>query len=130
MAEMIKFKDSDGKVKYVGNYGSIFKPLPTTGSGGGGGGSSTPTTIYNNHVNVSTAGTRVQLTSTSTTIQRVTIKANEDNVGNIFVGNSNVDSSNGIVISAGESVDIMIDNLNKVYIDSETDGDGISYVGG
>jgi hypothetical protein len=86
-----------------------------------------PTAVSSGRVVVSTAGTRVQLTTFS--CKSVVIKALPTNSGVIFVGNSTVASSNGFVISASESVSLDIDNVNHVWIDSATNGDGISFMG-
>jgi len=131
-----------------GGYGALC--VHVTGGGGGGSGGnvvitdvnipsqtttlgvsfSGPSSLHNGQVSVTTAGTAVALASSSVSISKVTIKANAGNTGDIFVGDSGVTSSNGLILAAGESVDVSIDDLNKVYIDSATNGDGISYIAG
>jgi hypothetical protein len=87
-----------------------------------------PTTIYSGKTAVTTAGTRVVLTS-SQAIQSVTIKALSTNTGIIYVGNSSVASTNGLQLLAGESVSMDIANLTTVNIDSSVNGEGVTYVG-
>lgn len=69
-----------------------------------------------------TVGTSaVQITTTSVPVQqRVIIKSAAGNEGTIYVGNSDVtaasaDATDGLELSAGESIAIEIDNANKVY---------------
>lgn len=128
MAEMIKFYNSSGVIKYA----SSTDPLPTTAtlSGSISATLAPPTAVYNDAVNVTTAGTAVSLGSSQSLNDGVVIKANEANTGNIYVGDSSVSSSNGLVLEAGESVMVGIDDVSKVYIDSDNDGEGITYVGG
>jgi hypothetical protein len=79
--------------------------------------------------NVTTAGTRVALAST-TACQGVLIQAKAANTGIIYVGGSTVSSTSGIFLYAGESVEISIDNLSKVYIDSSVSGEGVVFTYG
>lgn len=95
-----------------------FSPTITTSE-------SIPTTFSSAQQNVTMAGTRVQL-STNTCVA-VTVKAKSTNTGLIYVGDVSVTSSNGFILSAGESVSFAITNTNKVYIDSSINGEGISY---
>lgn len=85
----------------------------------------TPTTFGSGQTTVTTAGTRVQLATNS--CLAVTIKAKTTNMGLIYVGTSTITSSNGFILSAGESVDIAISNTDKIYIDSSVNSEGISF---
>ena len=100
-----------------------------SGTGGGSGVTSTtettPTTFETNQKNVTTAGTRVQLPNNA--CLSVTIKAKDTNIGLIYVGDVTVDSAKGFILSAGEPMDIAINNTNKIYIDSAVNGEGISF---
>lgn len=77
---------------------------------------------------VTTVGTRVQLSTTSTSILSVTVKALEGNTGTIYVGGSNVSSSNGYELSSSEPVSLDVDNLTDVYIDASVAGEGVSFI--
>lgn len=84
---------------------------------------------------VASAGTPVQLSTTSTSCRRVTIQSETDNTGRIAVGLSdNIvaaegTSSRGVILpSGGDSVDVYINNLDKIYIDATVNGDGVNYV--
>jgi hypothetical protein len=87
-----------------------------------------PHLLGSNIRNVTTAGTRVQLTTTSTPILSVVIKARSGITGTIYVGNNAVASTNGFAIAVGESVSIEIDDLSKVWIDSSVSGEGVTYL--
>lgn len=86
-----------------------------------------PTTVYNGQKTVTTAGTQEALAS-ATTIESVTIKALAANTNNVYVGDSSVSSSNGFVLDAGEAVSLDIADLATVYIDVDTNGEGVSYL--
>jgi len=79
---------------------------------------------------VTTAGTAVILLAATIT-DTLTIKALAGNAGDIYVGNSTVDSTNGFPLSPGETVSLDIDhNADNVYIDAATSGDGVAFIGG
>jgi len=84
------------------------------------------TTPVNGQQAVTTAGTRVQLPSAACIA--ATIKALPGNTNNIYLGDSAVSSANGHVLAAGDAVNVAIDNLNRFYIDADTNGEGISYL--
>ena len=81
---------------------------------------------------VATAGTRVQLSATSTQIKKVVVSALPSNTGVITVGGSTVvaaaGSETGKVLYPGDSDTFFADNLNKIYIDALYDGNGCTYV--
>ncbi len=87
-----------------------------------------PTTIYTGKTSTVTAGTRVVLAA-SQTVKSVTVKALITNQGIIYVGDSTVASTNGMQLSAGESVSLDISNLNTVNIDSSINAEGVTYLG-
>lgn len=79
---------------------------------------------------VTTAGTAVALGESTTLTSGVRIKANSDNTGVIYVGASDVDSTTGFVLAAGEELFVEIADLADVFIDAGTSADGVSYIGG
>jgi len=87
----------------------------------------TPTIIHNGVKSVTTAGTAVAL-GASIGIVSVTIVANNLNTGNIYVGGASVTAVNGYPIGANDQVPIPINNLSKVYINSDVDGEGVSFI--
>lgn len=82
----------------------------------------------NFHKTVTTAGSAEQLITASTPCKSVIVKALETNTGNIYVGFSGVDSTNGIDIGSGSAVNISINNVNLLYIDSDNNGEGVSVI--
>jgi hypothetical protein len=77
---------------------------------------------------VTTAGTAETLISTNE-YGYVIVKALESNTSNIYVGDSDVTSANGYILESGESISIALDGINKVYIDSDVNGEGVSAFG-
>jgi hypothetical protein len=81
---------------------------------------------------VTAAGTAVQLTSTDTPCRLITFQAERDNTGYVAIGASTVvaaqGSERGINLAAGDAVDIYVNNLTQVYVDSTVNGDGVAYV--
>lgn len=84
--------------------------------------------VGSGHQTVAAAGSRVQLTTTSTPILSVTVKALAGNTGTIYVGGSNVSAANGYELVAGEPISLDVDNLTDVYIDAGVNGEGVSYI--
>jgi hypothetical protein len=85
------------------------------------------TLVKNGRNLVTTAGTRVQLAS-STVLNTITIKALTTNVGVIYVGDSTVSSTNGYQLSAKETVTIAVTNANLVYLDASISGEGVTWI--
>lgn len=79
---------------------------------------------------VSTAGTDEVLAG-STSCKKVVIQAQTDNTGLIAVGANGVDATvatgTGILLSAGDSIELEIDNLSDIYVDSTVSGEGVRY---
>lgn len=86
----------------------------------------TPTAISHALVPVVTAGTRVQLATT--TAKSITVKATAANTGFIYVGGSTVSSVNGFPLSAGDTVSIDIMNTNIIWVDSSVSGETCSWI--
>lgn len=79
---------------------------------------------------VTTAGTRVQLTTTNTGTHTVVIRALLGNTAGakIYVGGSNVSSSNGLELGPGDAVTIVTGNLANIYLDASTNTQSVSYL--
>ena len=76
---------------------------------------------------VTTSGTAEALAS-STSCKKVLIKAKSTNTGKVYVGNSSVSSSNtAIELEAEDAFEMEIDNLNKIYLDVDTNGEGVKF---
>jgi len=89
-----------------------------------------PNTPRHNEITVTTAGTRVQFTASDIPIKGGVVKADKDNDGNIYLGGSGVDSSNGFDLAPGESVPVFFRNLNLLWADADTDGNKARYIAG
>ena len=84
---------------------------------------------------VTAAGTEVPLTAAKTLARSVMIKALHANTNMIYVGANPVTSATGYVLDAGEVLvldgledggnDQFID-LNEIYIDADTNGEGVT----
>lgn len=91
---------------------------------------------YNGHSfirqTVTSAGTAVQLTATSTPCHKVVIQAFETNTGRICVGDSTVDetigSRAGVILNANDTYDYEINNADKIYLDSSVNGEGVTCI--
>ena len=86
-----------------------------------------PTTLAGGTKDVTTAGTAVALVASSTPCKTVHIRAKSGNTGAVYIGGSTVDSTTGISLLAGDSVELDIANLDAVYVDSAEDGEGVGY---
>jgi hypothetical protein len=89
-------------------------------------------------ITVTTAGTRVQVSSTDTPISSIIIQASSGNSGVIYVGDSSVSSTAGIVLTAGQAWAVTADAsgrhgfeemvLSDFWVDSASNGDKFKVV--
>lgn len=79
---------------------------------------------------VTTAGTRVQLSTSSVPCKWVEIVGKVANTGSIWVGGSTVADGSGLPLLGLQSTRIPVSNLNLVYLDSTVNGEGVTYVYG
>ena len=88
-------------------------------------------TIGDNRKTVTTAGTRVQLSSSSVPILKVVIQALQANTGFIAVGGSTVVAASGTergyILAPFNAITITVSDLNLIYLDSTVSGEGVSY---
>lgn len=81
-------------------------------------------------ITISTAGTRQAISSTAVPVASYLIEADASNTGKVYVGDSTVASTNGVALSAGESLsaesheDDELD-LSDVYVDTATNGNKV-----
>jgi hypothetical protein len=80
---------------------------------------------------VTTAGTRVALTTDNSRISSIVIQAEHSNTGDIAVGDNAVVASeatrNGVALEPGDSVTVQISQSSGIYIDSTVNGDGVTF---
>lgn len=82
---------------------------------------------------VTTAGTQVPLSATTLKARMIVVQADPSNAGNVFLGDSSVDSTNGIVLEPGESYSYAVTetipylelDLNAIYVDAATNADKV-----
>lgn len=87
-------------------------------------------TLAGGNKDVTTAGTRVQLSTTSVPCIDLIIQAKRGNTGRIYVGGAAVANTdtNGIYIGAGMSMSLSVSNLNQVYLDSSVNAEGVTFL--
>ena len=92
--------------------------------------------FINGTKDVATAGTAVQV-ETGYSCRSITLIAHPDNVGNIFYGGSDVDSSTQKGLNPGDSISFTRTDVNgetatfdasEFYVDSATSNDGVDWV--
>ena len=86
--------------------------------------------VLSGQVSVTTAGTAVQFTTTAPGLYE--IKPLGGNTGSyVYVGNDgagDVTSSNGYQLKKGlDSILVSVTNLSQLWLDSDTDGDGVCW---
>lgn len=92
--------------------------------------------IYHGKGTNVSAGTALQLSATPVKLSSgVTVRARAANAGIAYVGSRttqgglvNVTAANAYDLAPGESVFIEIDDLSKVWFDTATTADGVSYI--
>jgi len=88
------------------------------------------------NVTVTTAGTRVQVSTTDLLVKKVIIAGHAANTGHIFLGTSNVSSTVGLQLKVGAPPLVLGDieiggrddffNLKDMWIDSSVNGEKLS----
>jgi len=84
---------------------------------------------------VTTAGTRVALSTTNIWARGLKVAAPAANAGAVFIGDVTVAASNGISIAAGTTLSLAdfteieppTINLASIYVDAATNGDKITF---
>ena len=88
--------------------------------------------IESNRKVVTKAGTAEALEDAARGVEYVIIQSETDNTGLIAVGDSNVvaatGSQKGTMLNVGDSMTLLLVDLNDIYIDSAIDGDGVTYL--
>jgi len=89
-----------------------------------------PAVLINGVKTVTTAGTAEALGAATTLYGDLHIKALSTNSGDVYIGDTAVTAANGFPLSSGDEVTIRISDLATVYVDVDTDGEGVAYIGG
>jgi hypothetical protein len=81
---------------------------------------------------VTAAATAEALSTSNSRIISVVIQALPSNTNEVVVGDSSVVAAvgtrKGLALNPGESLVLNIDQLSDVYLDVETNGEGVSYL--
>ncbi len=84
--------------------------------------------------NVSSAGTRVQLSNTTNRVRWIKVKALAANSGIAYFGVSDISTTNGYELSAGNELEINFADIggtvafSSFYVDVASNGDKVSWV--
>ncbi len=83
---------------------------------------------------VAAAGTAEALVGSSTPAKWIVVSAQPANTNEVAVGSATVDATagaeQGAILAAGDSVTLLIDNVQDVFVDAVTTGEGVSFVYG
>ena len=83
---------------------------------------------------VSTSGTEVQLSNTSSLVSSIQVKALAANSGIVYFGDSDVTTTNGYELSAGNTVSVSFADaggtvaFSTLYLDAASNGDKASWI--
>lgn len=87
--------------------------------------------VVSGTIKVTSAGTRVQAAHKDN-VKTVTFKARSDNTGDVYLGGSDVSSTDGMTIIPGESVVIEVRNpvsTSQFYADAANNNDQVDFIG-
>lgn len=112
-----------GVVFSGGNSGASSDDMRALGLG-------TARSVVGGNKTVTTAGTRVQLSSSSLPCRWLIIVGKEANTDTIWVGGPSVANGTGIPLLALQSERLDINDVSNVWIDSEVNGEGVTFVYG
>lgn len=85
------------------------------------------TSIGDGSKDVTTAGTRVQLTATPTPCKYVVVTAKSANTDTIWVGGATVAAGSGRPLVSLQAEKIDINDVSKIYIDSVVNSEGVTF---
>jgi len=121
-----------------GNPVNLIENLTQINSAGGGGRTNNVTVrqldihSIGDGIQTAIAGTAIVLTTSSISCKRIHIMGRTQNTDYVVVGSSTVvaaeETRRGIPLSAGQSITMQIDNVQKVYIDSIVNGEGVTFL--
>jgi hypothetical protein len=82
-------------------------------------------------IKVTAAGTRVQAAHKGN-VRAVVFKARADNAGDVYLGGSDVSSTDGMTLSPGESIQVSLgdpESTSQFWADAASNDDQIDFVG-
>lgn len=86
--------------------------------------------LKHGHKNVAVGGTAVPLSSTSVPCYDLIVQAKSANVGKIYIGASDVPNTEagGVFLSQGQTWNSYVNDLNAIYINATSAGDGVTFI--
>lgn len=93
----------------------------------------TPTSLFvpsevSSRTTSGTAGTIEPLGFGDLTVAAVVIRANPTNVGNVYLGGSDVGPADGYILSPGDALGIDTNSVHTIYMTVDHTGDGVSWL--
>lgn len=110
-------------VVYAGSSGVTSDDMRNIGLG-------SARNISDGSKNVTTAGTRVQLISTSTPCRWVIVVGKEANTDTVWVGGSTVASGRGVPLVGLQSERFDVSDVSNIWLDSDVSGEGVTFLYG
>lgn len=90
--------------------------------------------VYDGTASVTTAGTRVALSTTSQKAAWIIFKPKAANTNPVFIGGSTVSATSGYILTNGNNsvtfppvADLNGYDLSKIFIDATTNGEGVQF---
>lgn len=94
--------------------------------------------VISGTTNIATAGTQVQISNTPRPVFSITFKGLLGNTGNVYVGDVNVESTDGFELGPGEAQDVpmplnadgkpMSIPISDFYVNSATNNDKVCWI--
>lgn len=87
-------------------------------------------TLLASEKSVAAAGTAEALSSSSQRVRSLTVIAKTTNSGQVYVGGSDVASTTNDGLAPGDALEVPADtwiDLNDIYIDVDTGGEGVDF---
>lgn len=91
-------------------------------------GSSIFSSFSHGQTTVTTAGTKVQLTTSTAETGAVAVRGLTGNTGVVYVGGTGVSASTGYQLDKGESIVIPVSSPSLIWVDAATNGDKVCWM--
>lgn len=132
-ASIVDLDDSSVSTSYPGLITRMARSLDSIGLDTVVSADETKTGVSYGQQDVSTAGTAEALNGgTSLSVPNgavVTVRAHVASSGDlVYVGDTNVSSSDGFKLADGEGVSLAVDDVSTIFVDADTAGDGVSWI--
>ena len=109
-----RISDDDGSVLNLSSSGALI--------------SSTGQSIVSGATALTLPGT-AEVIGSSSTVHSVVLKAGSNNNSVLYIGNANVNSTNGFKLHTGVTVTIHTDDVADIFFDGDLPGDTVEFIG-